>query len=67
MAVSRLQLVFWSAIMLCSAPVVVRPLDGGHHLLKKYDLGTAPGGKEYWDYITFDPATVVCMFRTTRK
>jgi YVTN family beta-propeller protein len=25
-------------------------------LLKKYDLGAAPGGKEYWDYITFDPA-----------
>ena len=57
MAVSRLQLVFWSAIILCSAPVVVRPPDGGYHLLKKYDLGAAPGGKEYWDYITFDPAT----------
>lgn len=67
MAVSRLQLVSWSAIILCSAPVVVRPPDGGYHLLKKYDLGAAPGGKEYWDYITFDPATVVCMFRTTRK
>jgi YVTN family beta-propeller protein len=37
--------------------VVVRPPDGGYHLLKKYDLGAAPGGKEYWDYITFDPAT----------
>jgi YVTN family beta-propeller protein len=36
---------------------VVRPPDGGYHLLKKYDLGAAPGGKEYWDYITFDPAT----------
>jgi YVTN family beta-propeller protein len=47
---------FWSAIILCSAPVV-RPPDGGYHLLKKYDLGAAPGGKEYWDYITFDPAT----------
>src|SRR5216684_181408 len=57
MAVSRLQLVFWSAIILCSAPVVVRPPDGGYHLLKKYDLGAAPGGKEYWDYITFDAAT----------
>jgi len=31
--------------------------EGGYHLLKKYDLGAAPGGKEYWDYITFDPAT----------
>jgi YVTN family beta-propeller protein len=33
------------------------PPSGGYHLLKKYDLGAAPGGKEYWDYITFDPAT----------
>ncbi len=31
--------------------------EGGYHLLKKYDLGAAPGGKEYWDYITFDAAT----------
>jgi YVTN family beta-propeller protein len=31
--------------------------QSGYHLLKKYDLGAAPGGKEYWDYITFDPAT----------
>ena len=29
----------------------------GYHLLKKYDLGAAPGGKEYWDYITFDSST----------
>jgi DNA-binding beta-propeller fold protein YncE len=31
--------------------------EGGYHLLNKYDLGPAPGGKEYWDYITFDSAT----------
>jgi YVTN family beta-propeller protein len=31
--------------------------QGGYHLLKKYDLGAAPGGKEYWDYITFDAST----------
>lgn len=31
--------------------------EGGYHLLKKYDLGAAPGGKEYWDYITFDPSS----------
>jgi YVTN family beta-propeller protein len=29
----------------------------GYHLLKRYDLGAAPGGKEYWDYITFDAST----------
>ncbi|HXN54296.1 MAG TPA: hypothetical protein VN943_20370 [Candidatus Acidoferrum sp.] len=33
------------------------PPTGSYHLLKKYDLGAAPGGKEYWDYITFDAAT----------
>jgi hypothetical protein len=31
--------------------------NGGYHLLKKYELGPAPGGKEYWDYITFDAFT----------
>ncbi len=31
--------------------------EGGYHLLKKYNLGAAPGGKEYWDYITFDSST----------
>src|SRR5712672_4401605 len=37
--------------------VLARVPEGGYHLLKKYDLGAAPGGKEYWDYITFDAAT----------
>jgi YVTN family beta-propeller protein len=36
---------------------LARVPDGGYHLLKKYDLGAAPGGKEYWDYITLDAAT----------
>ena len=36
---------------------LANPPDGGYHLVKKYDLGAAPGGKEYWDYITFDAAT----------
>jgi len=30
---------------------IARVPDGGYHLLKKHDLGVAPGGKEYWDYI----------------
>src|SRR5215472_9288316 len=29
---------------------------GGYHLLRKVSLGAAPGGSEYFDYITFDPA-----------
>jgi YVTN family beta-propeller protein len=33
------------------------PPEGGYHLLNKYELGAAPGGQEYWDYITFDAAT----------
>ena len=57
MAVSRLQLTFWSAVILCSGLAVAGRPDGGYHLLKKYDLGAAPGGKEYWDYITFDAST----------
>lgn len=32
------------------------PPEGSYHLLKKYDWGPAPDGKEYWDYITFDAA-----------
>lgn len=29
---------------------------GGYHLLRKVSLGAAPGGGEYFDYITFDAA-----------
>src|ERR1700737_3454684 len=42
--------------LMLSGVVLASPPDGGYHLLKKYELGT-PGGKEYWDYITFDPST----------
>ena len=55
MVVSRLQVAFWSVLVLCTGLVSASPPAGGYHLLKKYDLGAAPGGKEYWDYITFDP------------
>lgn len=57
MTVSALQIVFWCAVTLYSACLVGQPPEGGYHLLKKYDLGEAPGGKEYWDYITFDPVS----------
>ena len=30
---------------------LARVPESGYHLLNKYDLGAAPGGKEYWDYI----------------
>jgi YVTN family beta-propeller protein len=43
-------------LLLAALALAGRP-QGGYHLLKKYDLGAPPGGKEYWDYITFDPST----------
>lgn len=54
-SLSRLTLT--AAVVLLGALAVARVQEGGYHLIKKYDLGAAPGGKEYWDYITFDPAT----------
>src|SRR6266566_3649939 len=45
------------AILLLGAFAIARTPEGGYHLLKKYELGAAPGGKEYWDYITFDAST----------
>src|SRR2546425_10799905 len=48
----------WSfAVLLLGAFAIARAPEGGYHLLKKYQLGAAPGGKEYWDYITFDAST----------
>ena len=43
--------------VLCLGGLALAAPEGGYHLLKKYDLSAPPGGKEYWDYITFDPAT----------
>ncbi len=36
--------------------VVLAAQAGGYHLLKRIPLGTAEGGGEYFDYITFDGA-----------
>jgi YVTN family beta-propeller protein len=57
MSVSGLRLSLLGAVVLSSGLTIASPPDSGYHLLKKYQLGAAPGGKEYWDYITFDPAT----------
>src|SRR5260221_14444825 len=43
--------------LLLGGLVLATPPEGGYHLLKKHELGAAPGGKEYWDYITFDAST----------
>jgi YVTN family beta-propeller protein len=57
MRVSSLRLSLLCAVIFCSSLAIAGPPESGYRLLKKYDLGAAPGGKEYWDYITFDPAT----------
>jgi YVTN family beta-propeller protein len=48
------------AVCLCflwlGAYVLASPPPGGYHLLKKIPLGAAPGGGEYFDYITVDAA-----------
>jgi hypothetical protein len=44
-------------VLLLGAFAIAGAPEGGYHLLKKYELGAAPGGKEYWDYITFDAST----------
>jgi DNA-binding beta-propeller fold protein YncE len=45
------------AFLLPSSPTGANPPQGGYHLLKKIPLGPAPGGGEYFDYITFDAST----------
>jgi YVTN family beta-propeller protein len=57
MSVSRLHSIIWGAALLCAGMALAGPPEGGYRLLQKYDLGAAPGGKEYWDYITLDAAT----------
>src|SRR5258708_17541282 len=50
-------LVLSAAILSLGSLALAGRMEGGYHLLKKYDLSAPPGGKEYWDYITFDPST----------
>ncbi len=42
--------------LLLGASVFGFQAAGGYHLLRKVSLGAAPGGGEYFDYITFDAA-----------
>jgi YVTN family beta-propeller protein len=51
------RLVACAVVLLLGGFAISGRPEGGYHLLKKYELGAAPGGKEYWDYITFDLAT----------
>jgi DNA-binding beta-propeller fold protein YncE len=45
------------AILLLGCFALASSPHGNYHLIKKYALGAAPGGAEYWDYITFDAST----------
>src|SRR3981081_929449 len=40
--------------LLLGAYALAAPPPGNYHLLKKVSLGAAPGGGEYFDYITID-------------
>jgi hypothetical protein len=41
---------------LLGAVALASPPDPGYHLVKKIPLGAAPGGSEYFDYVTVDSA-----------
>jgi len=45
------------AVLLVGGLALAGLPESGYHLLKKYELGAPPGGKEYWDYITLDAST----------
>src|ERR1700682_5473783 len=49
-----LSLVSWA---LLGAVAVASPPGSGYHLIKKVSLGAAPGGGEYFDYVTVDSAS----------
>src|SRR6516165_9839653 len=41
-------------VLLLGASILGFEPDTSYHLLRKVPLGAAPGGGEYFDYITFD-------------
>jgi len=55
------------AVLLLGAFAIARTPEGGYHLLKKYELGPAPGGKEYWTTSHSTLPRVASTSRTTRK
>src|ERR1700730_13723618 len=44
------------AVLVLGSLAAARPPEVRYHLLKKVNLGAAPGGGEYFDYITVDSA-----------
>ncbi len=55
MRLSRVgRLALGSCVLLLGAAALASAASGSYHLLKKVPLGAAPGGGEYFDYITVD-------------
>ena len=48
------KLAVFSLFVICAVAAVAAPPASGYHLIKKVPLGKAPGGAEYFDYITVD-------------
>ena len=44
------------ACVLLGVAALAAPPSSGYHLIKTVPIGAAPGGGEYFDYITVDPA-----------
>src|SRR3981081_1053243 len=49
-------LLLFAGIALLGTAAVANPPGSGYHLIKKVPLGAAPGGGEYFDYVTIDAA-----------
>ena len=47
-------LVLGACVVLLGSAGLAAPPTGHYHLIKKIPLGAAPGGREYFDYITVD-------------
>ena len=43
------------------------PPGSGYHLIKKIPLGAAPGGGEYFDYVTVDSAVAARLSLTWHR
>src|SRR3989441_5664298 len=49
--------VLFVVCLLVQGTYILSSPPSGYHLLKKIPFGAAPGGQEYFDYITFDNVT----------
>src|ERR1700730_4521943 len=45
----------FASLVLLGTVAVAGPAGSGYHLVKSVPIGAAPGGSEYFDYVTVDP------------